>query len=90
MTAGSVLATVAVLAWSQVQTAEQLFAVFVLIGAASAMVLYQPAFAVIVAVTAPARRTNALLGITLVAGFASSIFIPLTGQLIHANGWRTR
>ncbi len=89
MTTGSVLATVAVLAWSQVQTATHLYAVFVLIGVSSAMVLYQPAFAVIVAVTAPAQRTNALLGITLVAGFASSIFIPLTGQLINAYGWRT-
>jgi MFS family permease len=88
MTTGSVLATVSVLAWSQVQTATQLYAVFVLIGVSSAMVLYQPAFAIIVAVTAPAKRTNALLGITLVAGFASSIFIPLTGQLIDAYGWR--
>jgi predicted MFS family arabinose efflux permease len=52
------------------------------------MVLYPPAFAVIVAVTTPERRTTALLGITLVAGFASSIFIPLTGQLVHAFGWR--
>jgi predicted MFS family arabinose efflux permease len=88
MTTGSILATAAVLAWSQAQTAAQLYAVFVAIGAASAMVLYQPAFAIIVAVTAPAKRTNALLGITLVAGFASSIFIPLAGQLIHAHGWR--
>jgi MFS family permease len=88
MSAGSVLAAVAVLAWSQVHDTAQLYAVFVAIGIASAMVLYPPAFAVIVAVTAPQRRTNALLGITLVAGFASSIFIPLTGQLIHAYGWR--
>ncbi|TCC62912.1 MFS transporter [Kribbella pittospori] len=88
MTFGSALATIAVLAWSQVQTATQLYGVFVLIGAASAMVLYQPAFAVIVAITAPARRASAILSITLVAGFASSIFIPLAGQLIHALGWR--
>lgn len=88
MTTGSVLATVAVLAWSQVQTATQLYAAFALIGVASAMVLYQPAFAIIVAVTAPAKRANALLSITLVAGFASSIFIPLTGQLVQAFGWR--
>lgn len=88
MATGSALATIAVLAWSQVQNATQLYAVFLLIGAASAMVLYQPAFAVIVAVTAPARRANALLGVTLVGGLASSIFIPLTGQLIQATGWR--
>ncbi|MFI5710576.1 MFS transporter [Kribbella sp. NPDC051620] len=88
MTTGSLLASAAVLAWSQVHTAAQLYVVFVAIGAASAMVLYQPAFAIIVAVTGPAKRGNALLSITLVAGFASSIFIPLTGQLIQAYGWR--
>lgn len=88
MSIGSVIAAVAVLAWSQVHDPIQLYAVFVAIGIASAMVLYPPAFAVVVAVTAPERRTTALLGITLVAGFASSIFIPLTGQLIHTLGWR--
>jgi len=88
MSIGSVIAAGAVLAWSQVRDPIQLYAVFVAIGIASAMVLYPPAFAVIVAVTAPERRTTALLGITLVAGFASSIFIPLTGQLIHSVGWR--
>jgi len=88
MTTGSVLGAVAVLGWSQVQTAGQLYAVFALIGVASAMVLYEPAFAVVVAVTDPARRARALLGITLVAGFASSIFIPLTGQLVARLDWR--
>ncbi|TDD45997.1 MFS transporter [Kribbella antibiotica] len=88
MTAGSILAAVSVLLWSRTDSAAQLYAVFVAIGLASAMVLYPPAFAVIVATTAPEKRTTALLSITLVAGFASSIFIPLTGQLIHAYGWR--
>jgi predicted MFS family arabinose efflux permease len=89
MTTGSILGAIAVAAWSQVQTTPQLYAVFVLIGVASAMVLYEPAFAVIVAVTDPARRTQSLLTVTLVAGFASSIFIPLTGQLVQAYDWRT-
>ncbi|WP_327634572.1 MFS transporter [Kribbella sp. NBC_00482] len=88
MSVGSVIAAGAVLAWSQAQNTTQLYAAFVAIGIASAMVLYPPAFAVVVAVTAPQRRTAALLAITLVAGFASSIFIPLTGQLVHALGWR--
>jgi predicted MFS family arabinose efflux permease len=51
-------------------------------------VLYEPAFAVVVAATDPARRAKALLGVTLVAGFASSIFIPLTGQLVDRIDWR--
>jgi predicted MFS family arabinose efflux permease len=89
MTSGSLLASLAVLGWSQVQNTFQLYGVFVAIGIASAMVLYPPAFAVVVAVATPARRTNAILTITLFAGFASSIFIPLTGYLAHAHGWRT-
>ncbi|MGC4939996.1 MFS transporter [Kribbella sp. DT2] len=89
MTVGSVLGATAVLCWSQVQTAGQLYAAFVAIGIASAMVLYEPAFAVIVAVTSPARRAKALLAVTLVAGFASSIFIPLTGQLVARLEWRS-
>ena len=88
MTVGSILATAGMLAWSQAGSAIELYAAFVVIGVASAMVLYPPAFAIIVAVTAPQRRATALLGVTLVAGFASSIFIPTTGQLIQAFGWR--
>lgn len=88
MTLGAVLGVIAVLAWSQVQDVVQLYGAFVLIGLASAMLLYAPAFAVVVAITAPERRANALLTITLVGGLASTIFIPLTGQLISAFGWR--
>jgi predicted MFS family arabinose efflux permease len=89
MTSGSLLAALAVLGWSQVQNTLQLYGVFVAIGIASAMVLYPPAFAVVVAVADPAARTNAILGITIVGGFASSIFIPLTGHLAADYGWRT-
>ncbi|MBX6724316.1 MAG: MFS transporter, partial [Dactylosporangium sp.] len=76
-------------AWSQVRTVGQLYAVFVLIGLASAMSLYEAAFSVVIATTDPARRASALLTVTIVAGFASSIFFPLTGWLTTAVGWRT-
>ncbi|MFC3762076.1 MFS transporter, partial [Tenggerimyces flavus] len=84
----AVLGAVAVLAWSQVQNVAQLYGAFALVGLASAMLLYHPAFAVVVAITAPERRANALLTITLVGGLASTIFIPLTGLLIEEFGWR--
>jgi predicted MFS family arabinose efflux permease len=89
MTGGSILAAGAVLGWSQVQDAVQLYGVFVVIGIASAMVLYPPAFAVVVAVASPESRATAILTVTLVGGLASSIFIPLTGHLAQAQGWRT-
>ncbi|MDA0638739.1 MFS transporter [Nonomuraea sp. MCN248] len=88
MTAGSLLGALAVLAWSQVSTLPQLYAVFLAIGVASAMVLYEPAFAVIVAWFDERGRAGALLAVTIVAGFASAVFLPLTGLLVQTYGWR--
>jgi MFS family permease len=89
MTAGSVLGVIAVLAWSQVHTVAQLYAAFAVIGLASAMTLYEAAFSVIVATIDPKRRNTALVAVTIVAGFASSIFFPLTGLPLERYGWRT-
>ncbi|MFG3441597.1 MFS transporter [Nonomuraea sp. NPDC047897] len=88
MTAGSVLGTAAVLAWSRVDSLPQLYAVFTAIGVACAMVLYEPALAVVVSWFDGKERANALLGVTMVAGFASAIFLPLTGLLVERHGWR--
>ncbi|WP_336209551.1 MFS transporter [Nonomuraea sp. LPB2021202275-12-8] len=92
MTAGSILGASAVLAWSRVESLWQLYAVFAAMGIACAMVLYESAFAVIVSwFDGPAResgRAGALLALTVVAGFASSIFLPLTGLLVQGYGWR--
>ncbi|GAA3016945.1 MFS transporter [Streptosporangium longisporum] len=140
MTTGSIIGTLAVLAWSRVETLPQLYAVFAAIGIACAMALYESAFAVIVSwFDTPARgddpapahnspaddpvrahdhdpglardpapghghghghgrdpapghghgRANALLALTVVAGFASTVFLPLSGLLVDAHGWRT-
>nr|WP_157249809.1 MFS transporter [Nonomuraea typhae] len=89
MTLGSALAAGAVLAWSQVQNLPQLYLVCAVLGLASGMVLYEAAFAVIVAWFDAARRPRALLAVTIVAGFASSIFLPVTGFLVDRYGWRT-
>lgn len=88
MTAGAALGAAAVLAWSQVRSVAQLYLVCGVLGVASAMVLYEAAFAVIVAWFDAARRARALLAVTVVAGFASSIFLPLTGFLVDRYGWR--
>ncbi|MFE3449835.1 MFS transporter [Nonomuraea sp. NPDC059194] len=90
MTTGSILGTAAVLAWSQVTNLLQLYAVFAVIGIACSMVLYESAFAVIVSWFDGNERgrANALLALTVVAGFASTIFLPLTGLLVDSYGWR--
>ncbi|MFI6784667.1 MFS transporter [Micromonospora sp. NPDC050276] len=88
MTTGSITATALLIAWSQVHTIGQLYMVMIGVGITGAMVLYEPAFAVVVAWFTPDRRATALLAVTIVAGFASTIFMPLTGLLTAHLGWR--
>jgi MFS family permease len=87
MTAGSCLAFVLVLGWSRVHSVGQLYAVWTAMGVAMAMILYQPAFAAVVQ-WFPRNRERALLTITLVAGFASTIFMPLEAWMLGRVGWR--
>jgi MFS family permease len=90
MTVGSATGTVLLVLLSTVHNLAALYAVWVGIGLASAMCLYEAAFAVVVTWHRhPRRLANALLAVTVVAGFASSIFLPLTGALVHHYGWRT-
>ena len=57
-------------------------------GAAMALVLYEPAQVVLVKQFG-AHATRAITTLTLVAGFASTIFQPLTAVLADHLGWRT-
>jgi MFS family permease len=87
MTAGSLLGGVSVLAWSQAGDLVQLYLAFAGIGLASAAVLYEPAYAVI-NTWFRRDRPAALLTLTVVAGFASTIFLPTSQLLIEVLGWR--
>jgi MFS family permease len=87
MTLGSFMGGVLLLAWAQVETPWAFYLIWVLIGMTLAGVLYEPAFAVITAVFgADARR--GITAMTLVGGFASTVFMPVTQVLIGAVGWR--
>jgi predicted MFS family arabinose efflux permease len=88
MVGSSVLATVLVLAWSQVNSLLALYVVSIGLGVASAGVLYEAAFAVVVSWFRDPRRGTAMLAITIAGGFASTIFMPLTAVLVEAYGWR--
>lgn len=87
MTAGSILATILVLAWSGVQDLLLFYLIWIAIGFTLAAVLYEPAFAV-VATWFVRRRARALTLLTFVAGFASVIYIPLADWLVRTQGWR--
>ncbi|RGC66793.1 Major Facilitator Superfamily protein [Micromonospora sp. MW-13] len=89
MAAGSAAGVLLLLLFSRVDQLWQLYAVQVGMGAACAASLYEAAFAVVIALTSPERRAGSLLAVTVVAGFASTVFLPLTGWLVDAHGWRT-
>ncbi|MER7006022.1 MFS transporter [Dactylosporangium sp. NPDC000555] len=89
MALGSLTGAGLLVAWSRVHEVWQLYLVFAALGVAMAMSLYEAATAVIVSWFDAARRSRALLGMMIVAGFASTIFMPLTGLLEQRYGWRT-
>jgi predicted MFS family arabinose efflux permease len=90
MTAGSVAGSLLLVALSTVDSLVGLYLVWTGIGLVMAMVCYEAAFAVVVSWYPTVRaRATAVLAVTVVAGFASSIFLPLTGALVDTYGWRT-
>ena len=88
MTAGSCLATLLTFAWAQVQSLPALYAVWFGLGLAMAATLYEPAFAAVVSWFRD-RRDRALLTVTLAAGLASTIFMPIEAWLLSRVGWRS-
>jgi MFS family permease len=87
MTLCSLAGGLLLLAWAQVETPWAFYLIWALIGASMAGVLYEPAFAVITAVFGPDARRG-ITALTLVGGFASTVFMPLTQLFIEAFGWR--
>jgi MFS family permease len=88
MTIGSVLAVVGVVAWSHAHTIATLYLAWTLIGLAMSAILYEPAFVVIARRFSGSDRTRALTLVTLLAGFSSTIFVPLEEWLIRTQDWR--
>ncbi|CAN5405551.1 MFS transporter [soil metagenome] len=87
MTAGSILGAMMIFAWSRVDSIFGYYAVWVGMGFAMAASFYEPAFATITRWFERDRR-RAIVIVTLVAGFASTIFLPLTSWLEGRYGWR--
>lgn len=87
MTLGSCAGVLLVLGWSRIGDLRLFYALWAAIGLVMATVLYEPAFATVTA-WFERRRSRALTVVTLFAGFASTIFLPLTGWLVQLQGWR--
>lgn len=88
MTCGSVLGTLLVVAWSRVETLPGLYLIWIGIGLASAATLYEPAFTTL-AQWFRQGRSRAMLIVTILGGFASTVFLPLTGWLVDRYDWRS-
>src|ERR1051326_7071245 len=88
MTAGSCIGVLLVLAWAFANSLLLLYVLWAGIGLVMASVLYEPAFAVI-AVWFDRRRARALTALTLIAGFSSTVFLPLAAWLVQTQGWRS-
>ncbi|MPY09149.1 MFS transporter [Arthrobacter bussei] len=88
MTAGSIIGVLALLLVSGAPNFAVFAAAWLVAGFAQAAVFYQPAFVVLTRWYGT-HRVRALTTLTLVAGFASTIFAPITAALIDGLGWRT-
>jgi len=87
MTCGSLAAAALFFLLSNVQSLPAFYLIWAGLGIAMAAVLYEPAFTVITA-TFGANARKAITALTLVGGFASTVFWPLTQGLVSAFGWR--
>lgn len=87
MTVGSLLGAGSLLLWAHAHNLVQLYIALIGVGMAAAATQYEPAFATINAYFDKQRRA-ALLTITVVAGFASTVFLPTTAVLTEHHGWR--
>ncbi len=87
MSVGSVIGVAALLLVGLAPNFGVFACAWLVAGFAQATVFYQPAFVVITRWYG-AGRVRALTTLTLVAGFASTIFAPVTAVLIDGLGWR--
>jgi MFS family permease len=88
MTAGSLLATGALVAVALAPGLGAFLAAWLLAGVAMACVFYPPAFAALTGWYGT-DRVRALTTLTLVAGFASTVFAPLAAALVDHLSWRS-
>lgn len=87
--AGALFAPLAFASIAAARDLVSLVLAFALVGGTQALALYEPAFRTLVDWCPHERsRARATLALTMVGGFASAVFLPLTGWLLTRYGWR--
>jgi predicted MFS family arabinose efflux permease len=87
MSVGSLLGALLLAAWSGVESPALFYLLWLGLGVALAGTLYEPVFAVLTRRFPDSYRTR-ITALTLIGGFASTVFVPLTQLFIAAFGWR--
>lgn len=87
MASGSLAAALVLALWAAVPGKAAFAVLSVAVGVVSVLVLYEAAF-VAAARLCPVNARRTITGITLIAGFASTIFWPLTSALAAYSSWR--
>ncbi|MGF9759555.1 MFS transporter [Microvirga sp. 0TCS3.31] len=87
MTGGSVLAALLLVLWAYTDSYPVFVLIWIGLGAATSALFYEAGFAVL-ALNLGLLARRGITIITLVAGFASTVFIPLLHVLIDRYGWR--
>ena len=87
MSAGSLLGALMLAAWSRVENPALFYLLWLGLGVALAGTLYEPVFAVLTRHFPDSYRTR-ITALTLIGGFASTVFVPLTQLFIASFGWR--
>jgi MFS family permease len=89
MAAGALLAAAGMVAFAAATHGWQVLAVWwLVIGPATAMTFYEPAYVAIQQAFPAADRARAIAALTLTAGFSGPLFTAGTGALVDALGWR--
>ena len=88
MTLGGLLAGSGFLLWSQADALATVYVAWMLIGASMAMLLYEPAFAILVK-RFPTRFRGAIGTLTLFGGFGSTLSFTAVGAMVEHLDWRT-
>ena len=88
MTAAAALAALLLFGLAQIESYAAFVGLWVALGVCMSALLYEPAFLVVSQVF-KAKAREGITAVTLVAGFSSTVFIPLTEYVLQAFGWRT-
>jgi MFS family permease len=87
MTTGSIIGVLATVAIASAPTLPLFYVAWAVAGLGQAATFYPPAFAALTGWYGE-QRVRALTTLTLVAGFSSTVFAPLTAALLGPLGWR--